>query len=81
MFNERGIAQDISGLVSPQYGRQVKAEPVDVHLHGPVPQAVQDEVSYQGVVAVEGIAAPGVVPVKLLLVIEHVIDAVVDAPE
>ena len=70
----------VPGAVRPRQDRcQVEAEPVDVHLLGPVAQAVDDEGPHGGVVAVEGVAAAGVV-VVLALRGEHVVDAVVDAP-
>jgi hypothetical protein len=45
------------------YGRQIKAEPVHVHLQHPVAQAVHNELAHDRVVAVERVAATAVVVV------------------
>mmetsp|Transcript_11111 Transcript_11111/g.31073 ORF Transcript_11111/g.31073 Transcript_11111/m.31073 type:complete len:204 (+) Transcript_11111:1233-1844(+) len=59
---------------------EVEPEPVDVVLGDPVLEAVHDELPHHGVVAVERVAAAGVV-VKLALRSDHVVSAVVEAAE
>jgi hypothetical protein len=66
---------------SAEYGSQVEAKPVDVHLHDPVVQAVADEGADDGMVAVQGVAAARVILVVALVLVQHVIDAVVEASE
>ena len=63
-------------------GRQVEAEPVDVHLGDPVAEAVHDELQDVRVLHVEGVPGARVVDVaKAVGGIEAVVGGVVDPPE
>ncbi len=42
-LEDRRVFHDLPGRVTPEDRAQVEAEPVDVHLHHPVAQAVDDE--------------------------------------
>src|SRR5207342_3716132 len=62
--------------------REVEPEAVDVHLADPEQEALGDELLDQRHVAVERVAAARQVRVVLLVVrLEVVVDAVVEAPE
>ena len=63
-----------------QRGRKIEAEAVDVHLRGPVTQAVHHQLQYERVAHVEGVAGARVIHVVLLVVLdEAVVRGVVDA--
>ena len=65
-----------------QRGRQVEAEPVDVHLGHPVAQGVHDQLQRVGLAHVEGVPGAGVVHVVAGVVLHQpVVRRVVDALE
>ena len=64
-----------------QCGRQIEAEAVDVHLRGPVAQAVHHQLQHVRITHVQRVAGTGVVHVVLRVVgHEAVVRLVVDAP-
>ena len=67
------------GVCTCQDGGQIKSKPINVHLCDPVPQAVNNELAHNGVVAVESVATATVV-VILPLRCKHVINTIVKAP-
>ncbi len=80
-LQEGRVAEHAAVLGAAEDGGQVEAKAVDVHLHDPEPEAVENEVAHQGMVAVEGVAAAGVVAVIAPVVVQHVVDRVVEAAE
>ena len=79
-LQERRIVQGRTVLMPPQDAGKVKAEAVDPVAYRPVPQAFQDHLAHDGVVAVQGIAAAAeiiVIPVGR----QHIIDLIVEALE
>ena len=63
-----------------QRRREVEAEPIDVHVDDPIPQAVHDELQHVGVPRVETVARARVVDVATeIFGIEPVVRGVVDA--
>ena len=75
--------QLVDGMqLTSQCARQIEAEPVDVHLVHPVPQAVHDELQHARAAHVQRVAAAGEVLVEpRLLRLETVIRRVVDAAQ
>ena len=68
-LDDRRVLEKVARLVPPQDRAEVEAEAVDVHLHDPIMEAVADEGTHDGMVAVEGIAAARVVLVVALIVV------------
>ena len=78
---EGGQAVDLVELPG-QRGRQVEAEPVDVHVSDPVPQRVHDQLQHVRMAHQQAVAGAGrVVVVALVAVDEAVVRLVVDAAE
>ena len=75
------VPHDLAVFVAPHDGGEVEAEPVDVHLHDPVDETVDDKLAHHGVVAVDRVAAARIVLVGAPVLFEHVVDRVVEAPE
>ena len=61
--------------------RQVEAEAIDVVVVHPVPQAMEDHLADDRVIAVDRVAAAGVVLVVAAAVAQHVVDAVLQPLE
>src|SRR3982750_1038621 len=81
VFKKRRISQNGTVLASSQNGRQIKPKPVYMHLHHPIAERVSDQISYHRVIAIQRIAAPGIVEIFAAIRIEHVIDRIIDASE
>ena len=80
-LQDRRVGAEGAGPVASEHGGQVEPEAVDVHLHGPVVEAVDDQLAHHGMVAVEGVVAAGEVQVAARIVgVEQVVDAVVQSP-
>ncbi len=78
---EGGELVDVVEVARQRRG-EIEAEPVHVHLHGPVAQAVHDQLERLRVPDVERVAAARVVDVEARIArIEPVIAAVVDAAQ
>ena len=75
-FDKRGMVQQMSGAIATKDACQIKSKAIDVVVMHPVSQAVQDPFAADGVVAVDGIAATGVVAVVGSIGIEDVVDGV-----
>ena len=63
MLKGRRIIHQFPFLIPAQNGAEVEPEAVSVHFDNPVAQAVQDKGLHNRVIAVEGVAAAGVIPV------------------
>ena len=74
-------AELVHGMqLTSQRARQIEAEPVDVHLHHPVAQAVHDQLQHARAAHVQRVAAAGEVlvvarRVRLQPVVRRVVDA------
>ena len=79
-FDDRRIRQDVAVAVAAEHARQVEAEAVDVVVVHPMSQAEEDQLADDRVIAVDRVAAAGVVAV-VAGVAEHVIDAVLQPLE
>ena len=65
-----------------QRAREIEAEPVDVHLDDPVPQAVHDELQHAWIPHVQRVATTGEVLIEARLIrLEPVVRRVVDAAQ
>ena len=80
-LDHRRIGHQVAVAVAAQDRGQVEAEAVDVVVVHPVAQAVEDHLADDRVVAVDRVAAAGVVAVVLAAVLQHVVDAVLQALE
>ena len=80
-FDQRRIRHQLAVAVAAENRRQVETETVDVIVVYPVPQAKEDHLADDRMVAVDGVAAAGVVAVRAAAVVEHVVDAVFQALE
>ena len=80
-LQQRRILQHASILPAPQHRCQVEAESVDMHLHHPITQAIDDEVAHHRIVGVHRVAAAGVVHVLAANGIENVVGRIIDAAE
>ena len=67
-------------LMPPQNAGQVEAEAVDAVAHRPVPQAFQDQLPHNGIIAVQSVAAPAEI-VIMPLGSQHIVHFVVKALE
>ena len=79
-LDQRRVRHELAVPVAAEDRRQVEAEAVDVVVVHPVAQAVEDHLADDRVVAVHRVAAAGVVAVRAV-VVEHVVDAVLEALE
>ena len=79
-IDRRRVDQHVAASVSAQNRGEVEPETVHAGLGHPAAQARQEEVADDRIVAVEGVAATGVVLVAPVLV-EHVVEWVVEPPE
>ncbi|MPL70622.1 hypothetical protein SDC9_16381 [bioreactor metagenome] len=80
-LDDRRVFQQLPGGIPAQDRAEIEAEAIDVHLDHPVAQAVLNEAAHDRVVAVEGVAAAGIVFVPALIRVEHIINRIVQAPE
>ncbi len=80
-LDHRRIGQEISGGVAAQDRGEVKAKAVNVHLHDPEAQGVQDQFPHYWMVAVHGIAAAGKVQVPVGGMVKQIVDTVVNTAE
>ena len=60
---------------------KVEAKPIHMHVEHPIAKAIENETTYNRMIAIEGIATSGVVLVVLLVVGQVIVDRIVDAPE
>src|SRR5262249_372804 len=74
------LHQDIAITIAAKDGRQVKAQPIDVHFRYPEAQTGHDQVAHDRVVAVDRVAAAGKVEV-MPIAAEQIIQLVIQAPE
>ena len=79
-LDHRRIGHQLALPVAAQDRGQIEAEAVDVVVVHPVPQAMEDHLADDRVIAVHRVAAAGVVLVGAV-VVEHVVDAVLQALE
>ena len=81
LFHQRRIGHQLAVAIAVEDRRQVEAKSVDVVVQHPVPQAKEDQLADDRVVAVHRVAATRVVAIRAAAVFEHVIDAVLQALE
>ena len=79
-FKKRRIGQRVTRGIATQDGGEIEAKTVDVEFRDPVVQTIEDEGADNGMVAVKGVSAAGVVGVGPILV-QHVVGLVIDSPE
>ena len=79
-LDDRRIRQDLAVAVAAEHARQIKSETIDVVVVHPVPQTEEDQFADDRVIAVDRVAAAGVVAV-VAGVAEHVVDAVLQPLE
>ena len=79
-LDQRRIRHQLAVAVAAEDRRQVEAEAVDVVVVHPVPQAMEDHLADDRVIAVDRVAAARVVRVVAAAVVEHVVDAGSPAP-
>ena len=79
-LDHRRIGHQLALPVAAENRRQIEAEAVDVIVVHPMPQAMEDHLADDRVVAVDGIAAAGVVLVAAV-VVQHVKDFVFESLE
>ena len=75
-FDQRRIGHQLAVAIAAEDRGQVEAEAVDVIVVHPMPQAKEDHLADDRMVAVDRVAAAGVVAVVLAAVGEHVVDLV-----
>ena len=63
-----GLGTRFAIAIAAQDRRQVEAEPIDVIVVHPMPQAIEDHLADDRVVAVERVAAAGIVAIVLAAV-------------
>ena len=80
-FDQRRVGDQFARAIAAQDRRQVEAEAVDVIVVHPMPQAQEDHLADDRMVAVDGVAATGIVAVILAAAGEHVIDLVFEPLE
>jgi hypothetical protein len=69
-------------LIPTQNRGEVKAKPVDMHVHNPVAEYVHDELSYDGMVCVKRIPDAGeVLVVSAAVLLQHVEDRILDSTQ
>ena len=67
--------------IAAEHRGEIEAEAVDVHLHHPVAQRVEDEIAHDRMARVDRVSRAGEVAVEALVVVQPVVDRVVDAAE
>ena len=75
-FDQRRIGNQLAVAIAAEDRRQVEAEAVDVIVVHPMPQAKEDHLADDRVIAVDRVAAAGIVAVIRAAAGEHVIDLV-----
>ena len=77
-FQQGRVGQDVAVTVAAEHRGEVEAEAVDVHLHHPVAQRVEDEVAHHRMRRIDRLSRAGEVAVEALVVVQPVVDRVVD---
>ena len=67
--------------IAAEHRGEIEAEAVDVHLHHPVAQRVEDEIAHDRMRRIDRLSGAGEVTVEALVVVQPVVDRVVDSPE
>lgn len=80
-FEKRCVLHELSVLIASQYGGQIEPEAVDVHLRDPVPQAVDDVVAHDWVIAVQRVSTSRKIQVLPQSFVMHIPDRVVEPAE
>ncbi len=80
-LEQGGIGEHAAVHVPAEHRGEIEAEAVDVHLHDPVAQGVEDEVADDRVRRVDRLPRAGEVAIEALVGVQPVVDRVVDAPE
>ena len=75
-----GLDNTLPSLPRPRIGSQIETEAVDMHLGYPIAQAVQDVVTNYRMVAIQGVAAPGIIQIPLVRIEQVVRLAIQAAP-
>ena len=77
----RRIGHQLALAIAAENRGEVEAEPVHVIVVNPIAETMENHLADDRVVAVEGIAAAGVVAIGAAAVLQHVVDAILQALE
>ena len=80
-FHDRRIRLDVAVAIAAQHARQVEAKAIDVVVVHPVTEAEEDQLADDRMVAVDRVAAAGVVAVGRAAITQHVVHAVLEPLE
>ena len=76
-IQNRIIRHPVAILISAKNSRKVKPETVNMHVNHPIAQTVGDKPFDDRMIAVERIAAPGVIQI-MAIIVQHVVDCIIN---
>ena len=80
-LEQRRIGHQLALPIAAENRRQIEAETVDVIVVDPMPQAMEDHLADDRMVAVERVAAARVVAIRPAAVLQHVVDLIFQSLE
>ena len=80
-FDHRRIGQEFAVAIAAENRSQIETKAVDVVVVHPMPQAMEDHLAHDRVVAVDRVAAAGIVFVVRAAAFQHVVDLVLQPLE
>ena len=78
-FQQRRIGQDVPVAIPPEYGGEVETEAVDMHLHDPVAQRIENQITHDRVRRIDRVSCAREVTIEAFVVVQPVVDRVVDS--